>query len=175
MGFYPPSIEYFDKLFSVSNNQIIWGANHLIDKIMKLSQGWIFWDKCVAAGCSFSDGELAWTSFNQSLKKAVIPWSGFIGQEGEKFHPTTKPIKLYKWLLSNYAKPGQQILDTHGGSFSHAIACYDLGFDLDIIELDPDYYKAGKERVMTHIKKCEEIKKFGFAKTELSKTNPILF
>ncbi len=145
-----PPIEYFEELFRVSKNQIIWGANHLIDKIKKPSSGWIFWDKCVAAGCSFSDGELAWTSFSIALKKSVIPYSGFIGMEGEKFHPTTKPVKLYKWLLTNYAKPGDRILDTHGGSGSSMIACYDLGFDMDWIELDPDYFKSAKERFERH-------------------------
>lgn len=97
-----PNESFFDELRRVSKNQIIFGANHMIDKIKLNSQGWIFWDKCVAPGCSFSDGELAWTSFNIALKKAVIPYSGFIGSEGEKFHPTTKPIKLYKWILKKY-------------------------------------------------------------------------
>ena len=89
-----PSVKYFNELFRVSKNQIICGANYMTENL-PISMGWIFWDKCVAEGCSFSDGELIWTSFNQSLKKAVIPYSGFIGMEGEKFHPTTKPIKLY--------------------------------------------------------------------------------
>jgi site-specific DNA-methyltransferase (adenine-specific) len=151
----PPTDEYFKELFRVSLNQIIWGANHLIDRIKINKQGWIFWDKCVAPNCSFSDGELAWTSFNQSLKKVIIPWSGFIGMEGEKFHPTTKPIKLYKWLLKNYTKPGDKILDTHGGSMSIAIACYEMGFDLDLWEIDPDYYKDGKARFEKFKQKCD--------------------
>ena len=138
-----PNEEYFNELFRVSKNQIIWGANHMIDKIKKNSQGWIFWDKCVAAGCSFSDGELAWTSFNQSLKKIVVPWSGFIGIEDEKFHPTTKPKLLYRKLLTAYAKPEYKILDTHGGSFTNAIACDMEGFDLDIIEIDGTYFNNG--------------------------------
>lgn len=145
-----PTQEYFDELFRVSKNQIIFGANHLIDKIKINSQGWIFWDKCVAAGCTFSDGELAWTSFPVSLKKAVIPWSGFIGMEGEKFHPTTKPIKLYKWVLTNYAKKGDRILDTHAGSFSIGIACHDLGFDLDAWEIDEEYHAAATKRFEQH-------------------------
>lgn len=147
-----PLEDYFIELKRVSYNQIIWGANHMIDRIKINSRGWIFWDKCVAAGCSFSDGELAWTSFNQSLKKAVIPYSGFIGMEGEKFHPTTKPIKLYKWLLKNYAKPGDKILDTHGGSMSIAIACHEMGFDLTLCEIDKDYYEAGFKRVAEAMK-----------------------
>ena len=82
-----PSEEYFIELRRISKNQIIWGANHLTDKIKIISRGWIFWDKCVAEGCSFSDGELAWTSYDIPLKKIVVPWSGFIGMDGEKFHP----------------------------------------------------------------------------------------
>ena len=145
-----PTKEYFNELFRVSKNQIIWGANHMIDKIKINSQGWIFWDKCVAEGCSFSDGELAWTSFNQALKKAVIPYSGFIGMEGEKFHPTTKPSKLYKWLLDKYAKQGDKILDTHLGSGSIAIACHDYGFDLTACELDKEYFDKAMQRINNH-------------------------
>ena len=146
-----PSEEYFLELFRVSKNQIIFGANHMIDKIKLPSAGWIFWDKCVAKGCSFSDGELAWTSFNRALKKAVIAYSGFIGMEGEKFHPTTKPVKLYNWLLQNYAKPGDKILDTHLGSGSSRIAAYDLGFDFYGCELDAEYHRAQEKRFAKHI------------------------
>jgi len=141
-----PNEEHFLECFRISKNQIFWGANHLIDKIKKPSSGWIFWDKCVAAGCSFSDGELAWTSFNQSLKKAVIAWSGFIGQEGEKFHPTTKPIKLYRWILQNYTKPTDTILDCFGGSMSNSIACHMERRKLTIIELDKDYFDKALNR-----------------------------
>lgn len=141
-----PTPEYFKELFRVSKNQIIWGANHMIEQICRNSQGWIFWDKCVAEGCSFSDGELAWTSFDQALKKAVIPYSGFIGMEGEKFHPTTKPIKLYKWILHNYAKAGDKILDTHLGSGSSRIAADQMGFDFYATELDKDYFEAQEKR-----------------------------
>jgi len=141
-----PAESHFLECFRISKNQIFWGANHLIDKIKKPSAGWIFWDKCVAAGCSFSDGELAWTSFNQSLKKAVIAWSGFIGQEGEKFHPTTKPIKLYRWILQNYTTPTDTILDCFGGSMSNAIACHMERRKLTIIELDKDYFDKALQR-----------------------------
>lgn len=141
-----PSEEYFTELKRISKNQIIWGANHMIDKIKINSQGWIFWDKCVAEGCSFSDGELAWTSFDQSLKKITCAWSGFIGYEGEKFHPTTKPIKLYRLILSKFAKPNDKILDTHGGSMSIAIACDKENFDLDICEIDKEYFDKGVHR-----------------------------
>lgn len=141
-----PNEVYFEELYRVSKNQIIFGANHMIDKIKKPSSGWIFWDKCVAPGCSFSDGELAWTSFDRALKKAVIPYSGFIGMEGEKFHPTTKPVKLYKWLLYNYAQHGDKILDTHLGSQSSRIASHDMGFDFWGTELDKEYFEQGNKR-----------------------------
>lgn len=106
-------------------------------------------------------------------------WNGMIQgdmkNKQERFHPTEKPIPLYKWLLINYAKAGQKILDTHGGSFSHAIAAYDLGFDLDIIELDPDYFKDGKSRFDVHVTKCREIAAIGYAKTQITEKYPTLF
>jgi len=144
-----PTAEYFNELFRVSQNQIICGANYMTEHL-PISMGWIFWDKCVAQGCSFSDGELIWTSFNQSLKKAVIRYSGFIGMEGEKFHPTTKPIKLYKWILDKYAKAGDKILDTHVGSGSSRIAAHDYGFDFTGYELDYDYFQAQHKRYENH-------------------------
>jgi site-specific DNA-methyltransferase (adenine-specific) len=145
-----PTSEYWSELFRVSKNQIVCGANYFTEYLPN-PMGWVFWDKCVAAGCSFSDGELIWTSFNQSLKKAIIPYSGFIGMEGEKFHPTTKPIKLYKWLLDKYAKQGDKILDTHLGSGSIAIACHDYGFDLTACELDKEYFDAAMKRINNHM------------------------
>lgn len=146
-----PTKEYFTELMRVSKNQIIWGANHMIDKIQINSMGWIFWNKCVAAGCSFSDGELAYTSFNQALKMAVVPYSGFIGMEGEKFHPTTKPIKLYKWILDKFAKDGDKILDTHLGSGSIAIACHDYKYNLTACEIDTEYYSKAMQRINDHV------------------------
>lgn len=144
-----PSEFYWNELFRVSKNQMVCGANYFTE-FLPMSMGWVFWDKCVAPGCSFSDGELIWTSFNQALKKAVIPYSGFIGMEGEKFHPTTKPIKLYKYIMINYAKEGDKILDTHLGSGSSRIAAYDLGFDFTGFELDEDYFKASEKRFKQH-------------------------
>jgi len=149
-----PTEKYWLELFRVSKNQIVWGANYMTN-YLPISRGWIFWDKCVAAGCSFSDGELAWTSFNNSLKKCKIPYSGFIGMEGEKFHPTTEPVSLYKWLLEKYAKPGDKILDTHLGSGSIAIACHDYGFDLTACELDNEYYDKAMHRINNHIKQIK--------------------
>ena len=145
-----PSILYWEQLFRVSQNQIVCGANYFTN-FLPLSMGWIFWDKCVASGCSFSDGELIWTSYNQALKKATIPYSGFIGMEGEKFHPTTKPIKLYKWILNKYANQGDKILDTHLGSGSSRIAAYDMDFEFTGFELDKDYFEASDKRFQQHI------------------------
>jgi len=100
----------------------------------------------VPVGVSFADGELAWTSFDKTLRKTVIPYSGFVGSEG-KIHPTQKPVALYRWLLENYAQPGQRILDTHLGSMSIAIACHYFGAHLTGSELDPDYFREGLARV----------------------------
>ena len=141
----PPGKEYFNELFRVSKNQIIWGGNYFTDKLHPTS-GWIFWDKMVAEGCSFSSGELAWTSFNSVLKKTFIPYSGFIGMEGVKFHPTTKPKKLYSWIFRNYAQSGDKILDTHLGSGSSRIAAYMLGFDFYATEIDKEYFEAQEQR-----------------------------
>jgi site-specific DNA-methyltransferase (adenine-specific) len=142
-----PKLEYFQQLFRISKNQIIWGANYFIN-YLPISKAWIFWDKCVAPECSFSDGELAWTSFNKSLKKAVIPYSGFIGMEGEKFHPTTKPIKLYDWIYHNYLPQGGKVIDTHAGSQSNTIAALKAGnIEIDAIELDKEYFDKSVQRV----------------------------
>ena len=140
-----PNAEYWQELFRVSKNQIVWGANYMTE-YLPIKMGWIFWDKCVAAGCSFSDGELAWTSFDKALKKAVIPYSGFIGMEGEKFHPTTKPIKLYDWIYHHFTSDGNLILDTHLGSQSSRIAAQKAGLDFVGFEIDREYYDKGNNR-----------------------------
>ena len=144
-----PEDKYFDELFRVSKNQIIWGGNYFP---LPLTKSWIFWDKEVPEGVSFADGELAWTSFDKTLVKTKIKYSGFQGMDaGGKLHPTQKPVALYKWLLSKYAKPGDKILDTHLGSMSIAIACHDLGFELTGCELDREYYEKGMQRVKNHV------------------------
>ena len=140
-----PNAEYWKELFRVSKNQIVWGANYMTD-YLPIKMGWIFWDKCVAEGCSFSDGELAWSSFDRALKKVLIPYSGFIGMEGEKFHPTTKPIKLYDWIFKNYAIEGQTILDTHLGSGSSRIAAYKNKLNFVGCEIDKEYFEASDKR-----------------------------
>ena len=145
----PPSQEYFNELIRVSKKQIIWGGNYFTDKL-PVSGGWIVWDKMVVMP-TFSDGELAWCSDGDSVKFARFLWAGYRKcEETDRFHPTQKPIALYKWLLSRYAKPGDRILDTHGGSGSICIACHDLGFDLTWMELDEDYYNAACKRYKEH-------------------------
>ena len=144
----PPTKEYFDELMRVSKNQIIWGGNYFD---LPQSIGWIFWDKGVAKEFTLSPGELAWTSYNKSIKKIYLLWSGFRKCEiTDRIHPTQKPVKLYEWLLMNYAKEGDKILDTHLGSGSIALACHNLGYDLTACELDAEYYNAAMKRLKQH-------------------------
>jgi len=143
-----PNDDYFEELFRVSKHQIIWGGNYFP---LPLTKSWIFWDKNVPEGVSFADGELAWTSFDKTLVKAKIDYTGFQGMDnGGKIHPTQKPIKLYKWILDKYAKQGDKILDTHLGSGSIAIACHDYGFDLTACELDKEYFDKAMKRINNH-------------------------
>lgn len=135
-------------MFRVSKNQIIWGANNFIDKLTNKT-GWIFWDKVITGNVPFSAGELAWTSFDCALKKVSIPIQNNYLEE-KRIHPTQKPVKLYKWLLDNYAKEGDKILDTHLGSGSIAIACHDYGFELTACELDKEYYDKAIQRIKNH-------------------------
>jgi site-specific DNA-methyltransferase (adenine-specific) len=141
-----PELEYFTELFRVSQNQIIWGANYFT-QYLPSSMGWIFWDKGQRI-CN-SDGELAFSSFQKALRVVTINRVQ-LQVEGETFHPTQKPVKLYEWILMNYAKEGDKILDTHGGSGSICIACHNLGFDLDWIELDKEYFDKATKRFKQH-------------------------
>jgi site-specific DNA-methyltransferase (adenine-specific) len=138
-----PPPEYFTELFRISKNQIIWGGNYFP---LPLTKAWIFWDKDVPDGVSFADGELAWTSFDKTLVKLKITYSGFNGSEG-KIHPTQKPVRLYETLLTKFAHPGDKILDTHVGSASSLIACHNLHYDYIGFELDPDYYRMACDRL----------------------------
>jgi len=143
-----PNDEYFVELFRVSKNQIIWGGNYFS---LPLTSGWLFWDKERGKNVSFADGELAWASCSNVLRKISCRYDGFIGADYDgRIHPTQKPIKLYEWLLMNYAKEGDKILDTHLGSGSIAIACHNLGFDLTACELDKEYYEASMKRLNEH-------------------------
>lgn len=141
---------YFDLLFKKSKNQIIWGGNYFK---LPLSRGWIVWDK-LNGDNNFSDCELAWSSFDRILKKFAFRWQGMLQKNMKekevRIHPTQKPIELYRWLLKNYAKAGDKILDTHVGSASSLIACIDMGFDYVGFELDKYYYNAACNRIKNH-------------------------
>ena len=143
-----PNDSYFKELFRVSKNQIIWGGNYFK---LPLTNGWIIWDKDRKKETTFSDGEMAWTNFLTLLKIQKIKYDGFLGADKDgRIHPTQKPVKLYEWLLMNYAKEGDKILDTHLGSGSIAIACHNLGYDLTACELDKEYYDAAIKRIEQH-------------------------
>jgi len=145
----PMNEEYFQELERVSKNQIIWGANHFR---AKNSSCWLVWDKLNSG--DFADAELAYTSFNSAVRVFRYMWNGMLQgdmkNKEQRIHPTQKPVKLYEWLLMNYAKEGDRILDTHLGSGSIAIACHNLGFDLVGCELDTDYFNAAKKRLQQH-------------------------
>lgn len=143
-----PSSQYFSELFRVSKNQIIWGGNYFLDYLYN-TQCFFIWDK-TQRGFSFADAELAWTSFKSSVR-IFEQNRNFLHQE-EKTHPTQKPVKLYKWCLQQAAKPGDKILDTHGGSFSSVIACLEMGFDYIAFEIDEEYYRNGLKRIETYLK-----------------------
>ena len=140
-----PSKKYFTELFKISEHTIIWGGNNFD---LPLSEYFIIWQKGNAVDFSFAMCEQAWTN----IKKPAKLFKYLHTQNNDiRFHPTQKPVQLYKWLLTNYAKEGDTILDTHGGSLSIAIACWDLGFDLDVCELDNDYFNDAVKRFENHI------------------------
>lgn len=139
-----PTELYFSELFRISKRQIIWGSNNFI---LPTSEYFIIWQKGNALDFSFAMVEQAWTNVK---KPAKLFKHLHVQNKCSKIHPTQKPIELYRWLLKNYAKPNDKIIDTHGGSMSSAIACHDMGFDLDICELDKDYFQAAKKRFDNH-------------------------
>jgi site-specific DNA-methyltransferase (adenine-specific) len=160
---FSPPVEYFNELIRVSKNQIIFGANHFISKILFDSSCWIVWDK-VNGSTDFADCELAWTSFKTAVRQCRFMWHGFMqgkNYEGEmqgnkrsnekRIHPTQKPVMLYKWILDKYANPNDKILDTHLGSGSIAIACHDYGFDLTACELDEEYFNNALLLINNHV------------------------
>jgi site-specific DNA-methyltransferase (adenine-specific) len=161
-----PSIDYFKEVLRVSKKHIIWGANYYTEAIQMFGQGVIVHYKKPTPfiASTYSHADIAFTNCQNRITCFEHQWSGNV-QNGrinfkgvndynigleQRIHPTQKPIALYKWLLSNYAKQGDNILDTHGGSMSIAIACHDLGFDLTLSELDKDYFEAGKKRLDNH-------------------------
>lgn len=147
-----PTPAYFEELFRVSKNQIIWGYNHLSDMLPSTKE-FVFWYKHQMLE-SYSDGELAWTSFSKTAKCFDYPFRGALGAEKERIHPTQKPVALYAWLLNQYAKPGDKILDTHVGSASSLIACHRLGFEYVGFELDKHYFELANERLETEKMQC---------------------
>ena len=158
-----PTQEYWDELFRVSKNQIVWGGNYFMSKIQRDSPCWIFWDKNNGDSL-FADGEMAWTSFDSPVRLAKIHWCGSAAKHEtgqNKIHPTQKPIKLYDWILQKYAKPNQKILDTHLGSASIALAIDkankldNMNLEFVGIELDTEYFDAGANRFrMEHSQGC---------------------
>ncbi len=143
-----PKNVFFQELFRVSKKQIIWGCNYFK---LPLTNGLIVWDKDRKKETTFSDGEIAWTNFLTKLKITKIKYDGFLGADPDgRIHPTQKPVKLYEWLLMNYAKQGDTILDTHLGSGSIAIACHNLGYDFTGYEIDKEYYEAAIKRIKRH-------------------------
>ncbi len=151
-----PSKQYFQELFRVSKNQIIWGANYFVDYLPP-SMGWICWDKKLD-NSDYSDFELAFTSFNRAAK--IYRHSKNGGSRtpaalADIIHPCQKPTIIYKWILRDYAELGWSLLDTHSGSGTLREAAYDMGFDIDSCENDPDYFTDNKARFQTHIKQGE--------------------
>lgn len=149
-----PSAEYFKELFRISEHQIIWGGNYFLENLTN-TKCFLVWDKKGTDQSDFADCEIAWTSFDSAIRKFKYDWIGFgnlnLPEKRERFHPTQKPVALYKWLLKNYAKEGGKILDTHLGSGSIAIACHDYKFELTGCEIDSDYYNAAVKRLQNHV------------------------
>jgi site-specific DNA-methyltransferase (adenine-specific) len=156
----PAGSDYFSELFRVSKNQIIWGGNYFTPYLPP-TKNWIVWDKGQPEGVTFSMYELAFTSFEKG--QAMIYRKTFasscnkvannkqIALTYAKIHPAQKPIELYKWILDKYAKEGDKILDTHLGSGSIAIACFDFGYEITACELDKEYYDKAIERIKNHV------------------------
>lgn len=142
-----PTKKYFQELFRVSKEQIIWGGNYFVDNLYP-SRCWIYWEKLI--GGNYADGELAWTSFDKNVKQFTKR-----SPQGNRIHPTQKPVALYTWILDNYAQKGWKILDTHLGSGSSAIAAHNMGYDFVGYELDNEYFLAAQKRLIEHQKQLK--------------------
>lgn len=154
-----PGKAYFDELFRVSQNQIVFGANHFISKIPYDSSCWIVWDK-ENGNSDFADCELAWTSFKKAVRMFRFRWQGFMqGYKGgfreKRIHPTQKPVALYKWIFDRFAHDGFKVLDTHLGSGSSRIAAYLSGIDFYGMEKDDEYFSAQEERFKNFVKEYD--------------------
>lgn len=166
-----PTKEYFKELERISKHQIIWGANYY--NCFNGLMGAIIWDKKQPTD-RYSTADIASCSLQKRITIFKYLWGGFLQenmkQKQNRIHPTEKPVALYKWLLNNYAKEGGKILDTHGGSMSIAIACWDAGYDLDLYEIDRDYFEAGKKRLEIHMKRPRPF----FKEQDVQSKNPKL-
>ena len=144
-----PTDEIFKEIFRVSKNQIIWGGNYFANKFEN-KMCWLVWDKGTGDN-DFADCELAWTSFDTAVRRITYRWAGMLQQnmknKESRIHPTQKPVALYEWILSRYAKDGDIILDTHVGSASSLIACYNTNHKFVGFELDKYYYELSKKRL----------------------------
>ena len=140
----PPGSEFFQELARVSKNQIIWGGNYFVEHLQQGHKGWIVWDKG-QHGLTMSDCELAYSSFDSPTRIVVINRVELL-KDGT-FHPTQKPVKLYEWLLSNYAAAGDRIIDTHAGSGASCVACHNLRFDWLAFEIDPESFTMADKRI----------------------------
>jgi site-specific DNA-methyltransferase (adenine-specific) len=166
---YIPSADYFNELKRISVNRIIWGANYY--NCFESGNGAIVWDKC-NMNTKLSRCEIASQTFYKTVNYFKYPWGGINNlDKRDNIHPCEKPIQLYKWLLKNYAKPGDKILDTHLGSGSSAIAAYDGGFDFVGCEIDKEYFEAAKKRFEKH----KTLPKPLFKESEIQSKNPKLF
>lgn len=166
-----PTKDLFNNLFKTSKNQIIFGGNYFD---LPPTRCFLIWDKMQRI--DQADCEMAWTSFKSSARIFQYWNSKLIGfMNPDRFHPTEKPIDLYDWILSNYTKPTDTILDCFGGSMSNAIACHMKRRKLTIIELDVDYFKSALKRFEIYERQVEDIKEFGYAKTKINAQNPVLF
>jgi site-specific DNA-methyltransferase (adenine-specific) len=153
-----PTKEYFTELKRLSKNRIIWGGNYFIEHLEN-TRCYLNWDKLNHSD-TYADCEMAWTSFDANAKIFKYMWDGNrygftgniqgVGKKTIRTHPTQKPVALYEWLLDNYAKEGDKILDTHLGSGSIAIACHNRKFDLTACELDKEYFDAAMKRIEAH-------------------------
>lgn len=139
-----PGAEYFRELERISVNQIIWGGNYFVEHLQQGHKGWIVWDKG-QRGLTMSDCELAYTSFDKPTRVVTINRAEL--QRDGTFRPTQKPVKLYEWVLQNYAQPGDRIIDTHAGSGSSLVACHRMRFDFLGFEIEKDYFLKADERI----------------------------
>jgi DNA modification methylase len=148
-----PGKDYFDELFRVSKHQIIWGGNYFVEYLQP-KMGWIFWNKLI--GGDFSDGELAYTSFDKALRMVTKSiernraTNKFSAMKWKRIHPCQKPVYLYDWIFQNYAKPGNKILDTHLGSGSSRIAAHKAGLEFTAFETEEEYFFAQDARFKTY-------------------------